>query len=213
MVEASEVAKTGAVVAGTETQMLVQEEASAQSILTTAGEAVANIAAKAWEAAASVYASIAAIPYVGPFLAPAAAIAAGAAVLGFASRITSSAGGDARVAADGVRLVHKDETILPTSFSNPLRELLAGWSGQGNNLPLSLPTGALSAVGNVTGAASPSAAQVSQAQQRVGGDTHLHLSLSAIDGPSVEKFFMANGRKVVKALHSQGRNFAGVSAS
>lgn len=124
IVETAQVVQTSATVAGAATRTGVEVAASATSKTLTIGDAIASIGAKAWQAAASVYAAIAAIPYVGPFLAPVMAVAAGAAVLGFAANIASSEGGEYQVDQDRLNFVHKNETILPAPFAQGLRQLV-----------------------------------------------------------------------------------------
>lgn len=123
-----EIIEGEAAVAGAATKIAADETASGASIAATAASAIANIAAKAWEVAASVYSALAGIPYVGPFIAPVAAIAATAVVLGFVGRIASSEGGEMNVPEDRLNFVHKNETILPAPFAAGLRELV----GQGS---------------------------------------------------------------------------------
>lgn len=99
---------------------------------TTATTATTTIGAKAWEAASSVYASIAQIPYVGPFLAPAMAMAAAATVLGFVGKIASASGGfDIPSGVNPVTQLHQEEMVLPADIANPLRTQLAGGGGAG----------------------------------------------------------------------------------
>lgn len=145
---AGEAAKTGAVAAGAATRTTVEASASATSKSLTMGDAIASIGAKAWQAAANVYAAISAIPVVGPFLAPAAAIAAGATVLGFVGKIASSEGGEYRVDQDRLNFVHKDETILPAGFATGLRGLV----GEGGPSPI---LQALQQVATMAGGQSP----------------------------------------------------------
>lgn len=125
VVETAEVAKTGAVGAGAAIRTTTETAAAATGKSLTIGGAIAAIGAKAWEAAAAVYAAIAAIPYVGPFLAPVAALAAGATVIGFIGNIASSEGGEMQVAqAERLNILHKDETVLPAPFARGLRQLV-----------------------------------------------------------------------------------------
>jgi hypothetical protein len=134
--------QTSATAAGAAARTGIEAGAAATSKSITIGDAIMSIGAKAWQAAAAVFASIAAIPYVGPFLAPAAAIAASAVVLGFIGRVASSEGGDMQVGQDRLNFVHKDETILPAGFASGLRGLV----GEGGQSPLSIQ------VGNILGA-------------------------------------------------------------
>jgi hypothetical protein len=130
--EGAEFAKSGAVITGAATRTAAEGTAAGASTGFTLGSAIANIGAKAWEAAASVYAAIAQIPIVGPFLAPAVAVGAAAMVLGFIGNIASSEGGEYQVDRDRLNIVHKDETILPAPFAQGLRELV----GDGGMAPV-----------------------------------------------------------------------------
>lgn len=126
----TELLKTQATVTGVGVRTAAETTGAATSILTTAGTAIKSIGAKAWEAAASVYASIAEIPVVGPFLAPAMAIAAAATVLGFIGRIASASGGfDIPSGMSPMTQLHEEEMVLPKDIANPLRENLADGAG------------------------------------------------------------------------------------
>lgn len=127
---AVELAKTTATKAANATRVASDTMAAEQSTLVTVGAAIKNIMAKAWEAAASVYASIAAIPYVGPFLAPVMAVAAGATIVSYVGRIASAAGG-MNVDRDQLAMVHENEMILPADLSAGLRSLVANGGGGG----------------------------------------------------------------------------------
>lgn len=98
----------------------------------SASSALAQIAHAAGVAAARVYASIAAIPVVGPFLAPAAAIAALAAVVLIGKSLFSAEGGQAEVMQDGqLTQLHKQEMVLPAWAANPLRANLRAGNSAG----------------------------------------------------------------------------------
>lgn len=122
----SQAAQTGAVVAGVATRTAAEEGAASQSLVIMAATAVKRIAIAAWEAAASVYAAIAAIPFVGPFLAPAMAIAAGVAVLGFAKNIASAEGGWWQVPGNTMTQIHKDEMVMPAPLAQGVRDKVLG---------------------------------------------------------------------------------------
>ena len=129
----TEILKTQATVAGVTARTAAETTGSSASIASTAGSAIANIGAKAWEAAASVYASIAQIPYIGPFLAPVMAVAAAAAVLGFIGKIASASGGfDVPSGMSPMTQLHEEEMVLPKHIANPLRESLEGGGGVGS---------------------------------------------------------------------------------
>ena len=215
-------AMTAATEAGTAARTAADEEASAQSIATTAMTAIKNIAAWAWQAAAAVYASVAAIPYIGAFLAPAMAIAAGVLVLGFASRIMSSEGGDAQVDEDRLNFVHKDETILPAEYASGLRDIISMGAGKklapsvANTLkdsigawrvPAELHQGAAAAAPPTTHA--NAAAVSAMAGKGGGGDTHnYNINVSAMDGQSVRRVLIDNKEHVAAAMNSAMRGFS-----
>lgn len=220
-----------AAVAGAATKIAADEGASGASIAATAASAIANIAARAWEVAASVYSALAGIPYVGPFIAPVAAIAATAVVLGFASRISSSEGGEYQVDDDRLNFVHKDETILPRDYAQGLRDLVnsGGLNSLSENMNDMLstmtdgqPKKSAPAENNwwrvpssVGAAAAPARASGNNAADvlssagvgRGGGD--MHVTVQAIDARSVRNLFLENGRAIAEALNEQRRNFNG----
>ncbi len=129
---ATQIALTSVTAAGAATRGAIDEQAEIKSIAIAAAAAVKRIAIKAWEVIASVYSAIAGIPYVGPFLAPVMAIAAGAYILSLASRVASAAGGW-EVPSDQLAMVHKDEMILPAHIAQPLKHMAQG-SGSTVNL-------------------------------------------------------------------------------
>src|SRR5882672_7036068 len=137
----TELLKTNATVASVTARTTAETAGASESILVTAGAAVANITAKAFEAAGSVYASIAAIPVVGPFLAPAMAVAAAATVLGFIGHIAHAAGGfDVPAGMNPMTQLHQEEMVLPADIANPLRASLAAGGGMGGEVHLHVHT-------------------------------------------------------------------------
>ena len=93
---------------------------------TESTSAVSQITAAAGVAAANTFASIAAIPIIGPELAPGAAAVSMSTVLGFNSLAFAEQG----MLLDRDRLVfaHKDEQILPAHLSKGLQRLINGGS-------------------------------------------------------------------------------------
>jgi len=125
----AETAKTAATAAGAATRTGIEATAAATTGSITASTSLMQIAARAATAAAGAYSAVAAIPVVGPFLAPAMAAAALAGVLALGNRIFSAEGGWGKVPYDGaVTELHKDEMVLPATLANPLRDALAGMS-------------------------------------------------------------------------------------
>jgi hypothetical protein len=105
---------------------------------------VARVAAEAWgaliiignhaaTAVAAAWASISAIPFVGPFLAPAVAVGTGAAVLALASGVKSAAGGyDVPSGINPMTQLHAQEMVLPADLANRIRGLTGGEGSGGN---------------------------------------------------------------------------------
>jgi hypothetical protein len=89
-----------------------------------------EIQGDAAKAASGAYSAIAGIPYVGPFLAPAAAAVAYAAVLAFD---TAEGGYDIPSGVNPMTQLHQREMVLPQPIADPLRDALASGvlSGRG----------------------------------------------------------------------------------
>lgn len=119
-----EAVQTGATTAGVATRTAVEAAGAATSLATMAGTVVKTIGMKAWETAASVYAAIAAIPVVGPFMAPALAIGAMGAVMAFAGNVFSASGGfDIPAGVNPLVQAHAREMILPAKHADVIRSL------------------------------------------------------------------------------------------
>lgn len=90
---------------------------------------VAQVTSNAAVAGSAAFASTAAIPIIGPALAPGAAAAATGAVMAFAP-MASARGGWGDVPFDGAMTeLHKNEMVLPADIATPLRQQLKGGSG------------------------------------------------------------------------------------
>ncbi len=136
---AGEGAHTGAAVVGAETRVAVGWMAAAQNVAANAWAAVMGIAASAWQAMAATYAAIAAIPVIGPVLAPVAAGAAFVAVAGFAGHVMSASGGyDIPAGVNPMTQLHSREMVLPAEHADTIRRLGGeaggGGGGSGENL-------------------------------------------------------------------------------
>jgi hypothetical protein len=132
-----ETTQTAATVAGNSARVTSDWWAAAQSVMANAWSAIKNIAIKAWEAAAAVYAAIAAIPGVGPFLAPGLAVVASGAVLGFAGHIASARGGyDIPAGVNPVTQLHEKEMVLPAAQADVVRNLADNGGGAGGDVHL-----------------------------------------------------------------------------
>ena len=126
-----ELAKTAASEASGAVRVATEEEAALKSVAIWLWAGLKNIAIKAWEAAAAAFASIAAIPVVGPALAPLAAAGALAAVIGIGSHLASAEGGWDRVPSDQVAMIHKNEMVLPAPLAESVRNMASGGGGGG----------------------------------------------------------------------------------
>lgn len=128
---ATKFAEVAATVSSNTAKVASDKMAAKESILANAGAAIKKIIANAAETFTSVYKAIAGIPYVGPFLAPVMAVAAGATVIGMVSKVASAERGWERVPADGMMTeLHKDEQVLPAEYAEGLRNLVQqGGSG------------------------------------------------------------------------------------
>lgn len=139
---AQELAKTAATATGTAIRTSMEETAAAKSILASAVACIKQIAHAAAVTAANVYKAISAIPYVGPFLAPAMAGAALIAVLKFGSKIASARGGyDIPAGTNPMTQLHEKEMVLPANIAEPLRASLRG-AGPRSQLAFSAMAGA-----------------------------------------------------------------------
>lgn len=138
-----------------------------------AADGLASVTSNAAVAGAAAFASTAAIPIIGPELAPAAAAAAFAGAMTFAP-LASAAGGFWQVPSDQLAQIHTDEMVLPSWAAGPLRSIIGGGAANSN---------------------APAAAN-----QGGGGDTHYHnYNIQALDGPSVKRILMDNAKHVATA--------------
>jgi hypothetical protein len=145
---------------------------------TSAVQSTGQITDSAAVGAAAAVASTAAIPYVGPELAPAAAAETDASIMAFAAQLSAAQGGildkDALVGA------HAEEMILPPHISKGIQEALgSGRFNQGEAMHTGIAKGIQEAFG----------AHAQGATAGGGGgssDTH-HYHISSTDAASFEK--------------------------
>jgi hypothetical protein len=127
-------ANEAARIASTESASTILQALGLQDLLaaktTSTTEVVSDIGAQAAAAAAGAYAATAAIPFVGPELAPAAAAEAYASVMAFEG-MASAAGGFYQVPGDMVANIHKDEMVLPSWAAKGVRSIID--TGQGSS--------------------------------------------------------------------------------
>lgn len=128
---ATQLGMTTATTAGAAVRTAAEVASSKASITANAGAAIKNIMTKGAEVFANVYNAIAGIPYVGPFLAPVMAVAAGAAVVGMVGKVASAEGGWDRVPYDGAKaILHKEEMVLPAPLAEGIRGMVESGGAQ-----------------------------------------------------------------------------------
>ncbi len=142
-----------------------------------AADGVASVTSNAAVAGSAAFASIAAIPIVGPELAPAAAAAAFAGAMSFAP-IASAAGGDWDV-TEGLYQLHTKEMVLPEWAATPLRAMLGG------------------------GAANTNAPEAANGNRSNGGD---HYHIHAIDVKGIKRLLDDHAPAVGTAVRKYVRN-------
>ncbi|MGB8422177.1 hypothetical protein [Paraburkholderia sp.] len=101
------------------------------SRVTQTATATTDIASQAAIAGAGAYAATAAIPYVGPALAPAAGMEAFASVMAYES-MASAAGGFYNVPENMLANIHKDEMVLPSWAAQGVRSIIQTGQGGGS---------------------------------------------------------------------------------
>jgi hypothetical protein len=87
---------------------------------------VAQVTSNAAVAASGAYAATAMIPFVGPELAPAAAMTAFAGAIAFAPLASAARGYDIPAGVNPLTQLHEQEMVLPATLANPLRAMLSG---------------------------------------------------------------------------------------
>lgn len=120
---ANQAAMTAASTTGAAVRGAAEKGASGQSLMLNAMQAIKKIINAAGETFAGTFAFLS--PEMGP-MAAGPAMAASGAVAAVAGTVASSAGGEWRVPADRLNLVHKNETILPAHIATPLRNMVEG---------------------------------------------------------------------------------------
>lgn len=128
---------TSATVTGAAVRTAAEVSSAKASTAANAGAAIKNIMTKAVEVFANVYNAIAGIPYVGPFLAPVMAVAAGATVVGLVGKVASAEGGWDRVPYDGAQaILHKEEMVLPAPLAEGIRAMVEGGQRGGGGVTI-----------------------------------------------------------------------------
>lgn len=127
-----ETGKTAATDAGEATRAATQTATSAAGLAAMVARGFAQIEIDAAVAAAGAMAATAAIPIVGPELAPEVAAATYAETIGWAAGmgggVASAAGGLWEVPGTMLSVLHPEESVIPASVANPMRDFFAGGS-------------------------------------------------------------------------------------
>ena len=151
----------------------------------------AMVLSNAAVSASAAYASTAAIPVIGPELAPEAAAVAYGATAAFAP-LASLAVGTNYVPTDMVAQIHEGERIIPAADNARLMQAMDTLTGRGG--AAGAPT---------SGASSPPGSNADS-------PVHLHLH-GIVDGDSVKKFFMRNSSHVAQSLKAAVRGNAALA--
>ena len=152
-----ETGKTAATDAGEATRAATQTATAAAGLAAMVARGFAQIEIDAAVAAAGAMAATAAIPIVGPALAPEVAAATYAETLGWAAGmgggIASAAGGMWDVPGTILSVLHPEESVIPASVANPMRDFFSGGAaagGAGGDIHIHGPL--VSAIDTQTGA-------------------------------------------------------------
>ena len=145
----SQIIQTQAHLAGNAIRGAADKQSALMSVAQAVWAAIKIIGIKAWETAAAVYASISSIYMIGPFLAPAMAVAAAATVIGFVGRIASAEGGyDIPAGVNPMVQTHAREMILPAQYADVIRGMAGdgGGGGGGGGVTVQVSYGNVSAI-------------------------------------------------------------------
>lgn len=127
----AEVQKTAAVAAGEASRTAEKAAGAAEGKAVDAAAGSTSVFGDAYKAAAGAFSAVAGIPYIGPFIAPAAAAAAFAAVMAF--DVFSAAGGfDVGPGQTPMTQLHPREMVLPAGIS----EMFRGMARDGGGGPM-----------------------------------------------------------------------------
>jgi hypothetical protein len=151
-----EIGKTAATDAGEATRAATQTATSAAGLAAMVARGFAQIEIDAAVAAAGAMAATAAIPVVGPALAPEVAAATYAETMGWAAGmgggIASAAGGMWDVPGTMLSLLHPEESVIPASVANPMRDFFSGGAAAGAGGDIHIHGPLVSAIDTQTGA-------------------------------------------------------------
>lgn len=186
----NQAAQTTAVTSGAAARQTAETTAAATSAAEMAATGPAQVMANAAVAASGAFAATALIPYIGPELAPAAALAAYAEVAAFAPEAALAVGAW-NIPHDMTALIHQGETVVPKDFATGAREAGFGLDG----------------ADGAPGA--PAARQSSLRGSSEGqGDKHFHTHITAMDSRNVIQHLRRGGlldRELKRAFSHHAR--------
>lgn len=132
---AKEAALTAAQMAGDTMRSASSVSASTATGEASAGSAVVQLGNSAVTAAAGSFSAMAGIPYIGPILGAAAAVAALATILGYKGSVKSARNGyDIPAGLNPLTQLHEEEMVLPKGPANALRDIAENGGGGDTHL-------------------------------------------------------------------------------
>lgn len=192
----AEMTKTGSTAAGVSARTAATVGGASVDMATTGASAMADIATSAAKGAAATWAAVVqAFGPAGPFLAPALAGAALAAILDYKGMVKSAAGGWDQVPYDDMpTLLHKDEMVL----SAPIAAAVRGMAAFPASVNMRRPGFAFDGPANDAGANDAGATSV-----------HLHMNMGpGSDGPGLQRWFDQHGDKLMNTVNGKLRGGA-----
>lgn len=188
---AMELTKSSATQTQEAIRMATTTSAAATSTAAAATAGTTQVATNAAVGASGAFASVAQIPVIGPFIAPAIAAGAMAAIMGFGRLISARGGADIGSGVNPLAQLHEEEMVLPAHIANPLRSMLAG----------PRPSNLASSAGNA-GAQMREAVVSSR-----GGDSNFYYQPNNnLSDAKFEEMLRRDGRQMRKWLRNEVRN-------
>lgn len=128
---ATQLGLTAATTAGVAARTTAEAAGQSAGLAQMAGNALKMIANYAVQTFAAIYQALAGIPFIGPYIAPAAAAAGMGVVAGVAGSIVSAEGGyDIPKGVNPIGQLHEQEMVLPKEQANAVRDMAAGGGGK-----------------------------------------------------------------------------------
>lgn len=208
---AVELAKRGITTSTVAHKIITEGAGAVKSIAITVATGLKQIVVYAATAAAGAYAALAAIPLIGPILAPVAAGVALAGVLALGGKIASAEGGyDIPSNVNPLTQLHKREMVLPAPLADAVRGMASG-RGPAAGTGATTPGGSATAVATAASMASAIAAAVEKAAMSAAAasppQTHQHdYHIHAIDSRSLEETLRRNPAAFAAGAKAAARN-------